>query len=53
MWVQNSVQMSTKWTPTESALHEETLINWKSCAEISPREIRTDLHEFTGLECNN
>ena len=25
--------------------------NWKCCTEISPREIRTDLYEFTGLEC--
>ena len=45
--------MPTKRTPTESAQHEEAWINWKRCTKISPREIRIDSHEFTGLECNN
>jgi len=51
--VWNCVQMPTKRTLTESAQHKEAWINWKRCTEISPREIRMDLHEFTGLECNN
>ena len=53
MRVRNRSQVPTKRTPTESAQHEEAWINWKRCTEISPREIRTDLHEFTGLEYNN
>ena len=48
-----SCASAKKQTPTGSAQHEEAWINWKRCTEISPREIRTDLHEFTGLECNN
>ena len=53
MRVRNRAQVPTKRTPTESAQHKEAWINWKRCTEISPREIRMDLHEFTGLGCNN